>query len=125
VADDRAAARAERIAIDPALVGQLTGNSPLPDLGYRRRGRCWRVRPRATALFAFNDISAMGAIRAHSGSRTAGARGRLRAGLRRHPERRLPAPGLTTIRQPLYEMGQRAADTLVGRIERPGMRCRG
>jgi len=28
----RAAARAERIAIDPALVGQLDGNSPLPDL---------------------------------------------------------------------------------------------
>ena len=29
-------------------------------------------------------------------------------------------PGLTTIRQPLYEMGQRAADTLVTRMERPG-----
>ena len=28
-------------------------------------------------------------------------------------------PGLTTIRQPLYEKGQRAADTLVARIERP------
>ena len=28
-------------------------------------------------------------------------------------------PGLTTVRQPLYEMGQRAADTLVARMERP------
>jgi LacI family transcriptional regulator len=28
-------------------------------------------------------------------------------------------PGLTTIRQPLYEMGQRAADVLVARLEAP------
>ena len=31
-------------------------------------------------------------------------------------------PGLTTVRQPLYEMGQCAADTLVARIEQPAIR---
>jgi len=53
----RAAARAERMAIDPALVGQLDGNSPLPDLGYMAARALLRVRPRATALFAFNDMA--------------------------------------------------------------------
>ena len=89
----RAAARAERIAVDPALVGQLEGNSPLPDPGYAAARGLLRVRPRATALFAFNDISALGAIRA---IREAGLRVPEDVsvrGIRRHPERRLPAPG--------------------------------
>ena len=115
----RAAARAERIAIDPALVGQLDGNSPLPDLGYAVARGLLRVRPRATALFAFNDISALGAIRA---IREAGLRVPEDVsvlGFDDIPSAAYQHPGLTTIRQPLYEMGQRAADTLVARIERP------
>src|SRR4051794_38044478 len=116
----RAAAGAERIAIDPALVGQLTGNSPLPDLGYVAARALMRVRPRATALFAFNDISAMGAIRAlrETGLRVPDDVSVL--GFDDIPSAAYQHPGLTTIRQPLYEMGQRAADTLVARIERPG-----
>ena len=116
----RAAARAERIAIDPALVGQLTGNSPLPDLGYLAARALMRVRPRATALFAFNDISAMGAIRAlrENGLRVPEDVSVL--GFDDIPSAAYQHPGLTTIRQPLYEMGQRAADTLVTRMERPG-----
>ena len=115
----RAAARAERIAIDPALVGQFDGNSPLPDLGYAVARGLLRVRPRATALFAFNDISALGAIRA---IREAGLRVPEDVsvlGFDDIPSAAYQHPGLTTIRQPLYEMGQRAADTLVARIERP------
>jgi LacI family transcriptional regulator len=69
-----------------------------------------------TALFAFNDISALGAIRA------------LREAGRRIPEdvsvigfddiqsAAYQNPGLTTIRQPLRQMGMTAAETLVQRI---------
>ena len=115
----RAAARAERMPIDPALVGQLDGNSPLPDLGYAVTRGLLRVRPRATALFAFNDISALGAIRA---IREAGLRVPEDVsvlGFDDIPSAAYQHPGLTTVRQPLYEMGQRAADTLVARIEQP------
>ena len=86
----RAAARVERIAIDPALVGQLEGNSPLPDLGYAVTPGLLRVRPRP----GFDDI----------------------------PSAACQHPGLTTIRQPLYEMRQCAADTLLARIEQPAIR---
>jgi len=40
--------------------------------------------------------------------------------LRRHPERRLPESALTTVRQPLREMGRIAAETLLRRIRRSG-----
>jgi DNA-binding LacI/PurR family transcriptional regulator len=115
----RAAARAEGIAVDPALVGQLEGNSPRPDLGYAATRALLRVRPRATALFAFNDISALGAIRAirETGLRVPEDVSVL--GFDDIPSAAYQHPGLTTIRQPLYEMGLRAADVLVARIERP------
>jgi LacI family transcriptional regulator len=78
-----------------------------------------QTAPPFTALFAFNDISALGAIRA------------LREAGRRIPEdvsvigfddiqsAAYQNPGLTTIRQPLREMGMTAAETLVRRISAP------
>jgi LacI family transcriptional regulator len=113
------AARRRRLAIDGELVGQLEGDSPLPDLGYAVTRRLLAVRPRFTALFAFNDISALGAIRA---IREAGLRvpeDVSVVGFDDIPSAAYQHPGLTTVRQPLYEMGQRAADTLVARLESP------
>ncbi|MEO5823877.1 MAG: LacI family DNA-binding transcriptional regulator [Vicinamibacteraceae bacterium] len=115
----REAARAHRLPVDNALVGQLAGESPLPDLGYAVTQRLLAVRPRFTALFAFNDISALGAIRA---IREAGLRVPEDVSVVGFDDIASAAyqnPGLTTVRQPLYEMGQRAADTLVARLERP------
>lgn len=115
----RSAARAQRLPIDRALVGQLDGESPLPDLGYIAAKRLLAVRPGFTALFAFNDISALGAIRA---IRDAGLRVPEDVSVVGFDDIASAAyqnPGLTTVRQPLYEMGQRAADTLVARMERP------
>ena len=114
------AMRAQRLTIDPALVAQLEGDSPLPDLGYQAARRLLAVMPRFTALFAFNDISALGAIGA---VREAGLRvpeDVSIVGFDDIPSAAYQLPGLTTIRQPLYEMGQRAADTLVARLESPG-----
>ncbi len=83
------------------------------------RSACLAVRPRFTALFAFNDISALGAIRA---IREAGLRVPEDVSVVGFDDIASAAyqnPGLTTVRQPLYEMGQRAANTLVARMERP------
>jgi LacI family transcriptional regulator len=115
----REAARRRRLPIAPELVGQLEGDSPLPDLGYAATRGLLAVRPRFTALFAFNDISALGAIRA---IREAGLRvpeDVSVVGFDDIPSAAYQHPGLTTVRQPLYEMGQRAADTLVARLESP------
>ena len=115
----REAAKAQRLPIDRALVGQLEGESPLPDLGYVAAKRLLAVRPGFTALFAFNDISALGAIRA---IRDAGLRVPEDVSVVGFDDIASAAyqnPGLTTVRQPLYEMGQCAADTLVARMERP------
>jgi len=113
----REAARSCGLRIDAALVDQLEGDSPLPDLGHAAARRLLAVRPRFTALFAFNDVSALGAIRA---IREAGLRVPEDVSVIGFDDIASAAyqhPGLTTIRQPLYDMGQRAAGTVVARLE--------
>jgi LacI family transcriptional regulator len=104
------------IKIDSALVAQLEGDIPSPEIGYIAAQKILAAKKPFTALFAFNDISAIGAIRALQ-----------EAGLR-VPEdvsvlgfddvyaAAFHNPALTTIRQPLFEMGQLAAQTLLRRI---------
>jgi DNA-binding LacI/PurR family transcriptional regulator len=115
----REAARAQRLPVDRALVGQLDGESPLPDLGFSVTQRLLEVRPRFTALFAFNDISALGAIRAIREHGLRVPEDVSVVGFDDIASAAYQNPGLTTVRQPLYEMGQRAADTLVARMEHP------
>ena len=115
----REAARALRLPIDRALVGQLDGESGLPDLGYQVTRRLLAVRPRFTALFAFNDISALGAIRAIREQGLRVPEDVSVVGFDDIASAAYQNPALTTVRQPLYEMGQRAADMLVARMEKP------
>jgi DNA-binding LacI/PurR family transcriptional regulator len=112
----RTAAKRLGLPVDPALVTQLEGDSPSPDLGYQLTKRLLSARA-FTALFAFNDISAIGAIRA------------LRESGRRVPDdvsvvgfddiqaAAYQNPALTTVRQPLRRMGELAAQTLTSRVE--------
>ena len=115
-------ARALGLRIDPDLVVQLDGDLPSPELGYGvTRVLLSRNRP-FTALFAFNDISAIGAMRA------------LREAGRRVPEdvsvvgfddiqsAAFQQPGLTTVRQPLRRMGELAAQIVLKRIASGGRR---
>jgi DNA-binding LacI/PurR family transcriptional regulator len=109
-------ARQMGLVIRPRLVAQLEGNSPSPEPGYIAAQKLLASGEEFTALFAFNDISAIGAIRAF---REAG---------RRVPEdlsvigfddidsAAFHNPALTTIRQPLWEMGRLAAETLLKRV---------
>ena len=113
----RAGAQRIGLAVDTALVTQLEGDDPSPDLGYHTTRRLLESGREFTALFAFNDISAIGAIRA------------LREAGRRVPEdvsvvgfddiqsAEFQNPGLTTVRQPLRRMGELAAQNLLKRVE--------
>ncbi len=117
-------ARQLGLTIHPRLVARLEGDSPSPQLGYMATKVLLASRGAFTALFAFNDISAMGAIRA------------LRESGRHVPEdvsvvgfddiqsAAFQNPSLTTVRQPLREMGRVAAEILLKRINRPGSELR-
>lgn len=112
----RAAALKFGVPIQRKLVVQLHGDSPSPELGHRVTHELLARSEPFTAVFAFNDIAAFGAIRA------------LRETGRRVPEEvsvvgfddvqtaAYHTPGLTTVRQPLRAMGEMAAATLLKRI---------
>jgi DNA-binding LacI/PurR family transcriptional regulator len=108
------------LAIHPKLTTQLEGEVTSPNLGYRVTRRLLAKHEHFSAIFAFNDISAIGAIRA------------LREKGLRVPEdvsvvgfddiqsAAFQNPALTTVRQPLREMGKIAAETVLRRIARQG-----
>jgi DNA-binding LacI/PurR family transcriptional regulator len=111
-------ARELRLPISRALVAQLQGESPTPQPGYQATRKLLASRKPFSALFAFNDISAMGAIRA---LREAGLRVPHDVSVVGFDDIQSAAyqnPGLTTVRQPLKEMGRAAAETLLRRIRK-------
>jgi DNA-binding LacI/PurR family transcriptional regulator len=113
----RKTARKYRLQIDSKLTVQLEGDGPLPVLGKVATARLIASGRPFTALFAFNDLSAMGAIAA---LRDAGLRVPEDVSVVGFDDIQSAAyqqPGLTTVRQPLREMGELAARTLVQRIE--------
>ena len=104
------------IRVSSKLSVQLAEDSPSPRVGYKVTKKLISSGERFTALVAFNDVSALGAIRAL-----------FEAGLRvpddvsvvgfddiQHAE--FQHPGLTTIRQPLREMGRTAAEMVLRRV---------
>jgi len=110
------AAKALEIGIHPQLVRQLQSGDPGPGPGTDVTRQLLQAQQPFTALFAFNDVTAMGAILA------------LReAGLRVPKDISVVgfddvlaastySPPLTTVRQPLRNMGQTAASTLLAMI---------
>jgi LacI family transcriptional regulator len=58
------AANKRGIKLDKALITQLEGDIPSPEIGYIAAQKLLSNKKPFTALFAFNDISAIGAIRA-------------------------------------------------------------
>ena len=104
------------IMIDSSLTAQLEGDIPSPEIGYIAAQKILAARIPFTALFAFNDISAIGAIRAlqESGFRVPEDISVL--GFDDIYAAAFHNPALTTIRQPLFEMGSLAAQTLLQRV---------
>jgi len=108
------------IAINRHLVVQLEGDSPSPQLGYKAAKSLLASAEPFSALFAFNDISAMGAIRAMRESGLRVPEDVSVVGFDDIQSAAYQNPGLTTVRQPLREMGRTAAEILLRRIMRPG-----
>jgi DNA-binding LacI/PurR family transcriptional regulator len=102
--------------MNPKLVAQLDGVTPSPELGYVAAKKILASHEPFTALCAFNDISAIGAIRAF---REAGLRvpeDVSVVGFDDTYDAAFHIPALTTIRQPLWRMGMLAAETLLASI---------
>src|SRR5208337_383329 len=113
-------ARQLGLAINPRLVAQLEGDSPSPQLGYMATKMLLAAQEPFTALFAFNDISAMGAIRSLCESGRRVPKDVSVVGFDDIQSAAFQNPSLTTVRQPLREMGRVAAEILLKRINRPG-----
>lgn len=113
-------ARELEIQIRPELTVRIEGTDSTPAIGYPVGKQLLARKRPFTAVFAYNDISAIGAIWAF---REAGLRVPQDisvVGFDDIPGAAFANPGLTTVRQPLLRMGQIAAKTLIGRIEERG-----
>ncbi len=112
----REAAEHMQMPINPRLVVQLEGESSTSVPGYDAARRLLETGEPFTALFTFNDISAIGAIRA---IREAGLRvpeDISIIGFDDIPSAAFQNPGLTTIRQPLRTMATLAVEHILSRI---------
>lgn len=109
-------ARQLGLTISPKLTGQIEVNSPSPRLGFEVTRQLLASGEPFTALFAFNDISAMGAIRAlhEFGLRVPEDVSVL--GFDDIQSAAYQIRGLTTVQQPLQKMGKLAAQSVLRRI---------
>lgn len=114
------AAREHGLKIPPQNVGQLVGDSASPELGYEVAKKIFAKGAAFTALFAFNDVSAIGAIQAIKEKGLRVPEDISVIGFDDIQSAAFQSPGLTTIRQPLRKMGLVAAETLLRRIAGTG-----
>ena len=108
------------LEIDPRLTVQLVEDSRSPEVGYAAMKTLLAGGEKFTALFAFNDISAIGAIRALD---EMGLRVPHDVSVMGFDDIYAAAyhnPALTTIHQPLFEMGRLSARTLLDRLSANG-----
>jgi DNA-binding LacI/PurR family transcriptional regulator len=106
-----------RIRMQPELIVQLEGDDPTPNLGYPFAKELLARRRPFTALFAYNDISAIGSISAFQEAGLHVPEDVSVVGFDDVQSAAYINPPLTTVRQPLQKMGQIAARTLLERIE--------
>jgi LacI family transcriptional regulator, galactose operon repressor len=109
------------VRIRPELTVQIEGTDSTPSIGYPVGKQLLERKRPFTAVFAYNDISAIGAVWAF---REAGLRvpeDVSVVGFDDIPGAAFANPALTTVRQPLLRMGQIAAQTVIERIENRGI----
>ncbi len=112
----RNATQKMNIAVNPLLVTQLEGDLPSPEVGYKATKRILATGEKFTAIFAFNDVSAIGAIRAVQEAGLSVPEDVSIIGFDDIFTAAYHNPALTTIRQPLIEMGKIAAQTILKHI---------
>jgi LacI family transcriptional regulator len=111
-----ASARRLGLPISPRLVIQLKENLPTSELGYKVTQQLLAQGKPFTALFAFNDITAIGAIRALHERGLRVPEDVSVMGFDDIDSAAYQNPGLTTVRQPLREMGRMAAQEVLKQI---------
>lgn len=118
-------ARAMSLKVDPALVTGIdsagwsmkTGHHPMaPEIGYKPMQALIEKTRDFTAVFCFNDIAAIGAIRALRDAGLSVPADVSVVGFDDILSAAYATPSLTTVHQPLLEMGKRGARVLLERI---------
>jgi LacI family transcriptional regulator len=104
------------IQIEPELVVNLDRDLSSPELGYPVVGQLLAAKRKFTALISFNDIAAIGAIRALQDEKLRVPRDVSVIGFDDIKAAAFTMPRLTTIRQPLEEIGRIATQSLLSRI---------
>lgn len=111
--------------IDPSHISRIdasgwsmkTGYHPMaPEIGYKPMQALLEKSRDFTAVFCFNDIAAIGAIRALKDAGLSVPRDVSVVGFDDILSAAYSTPSLTTVRQPLFEMGKRGARILLDRI---------
>jgi DNA-binding LacI/PurR family transcriptional regulator len=110
------AARDLGIAIRPELTIQLTEDLTSPLLGYPVVEHLLAYHRHFTAIVCFNDMAAIGAIRALYDAQLRVPEDISVVGFDDVSQAAFQTPSLTTIRQPLEKMGRLAAEILLERI---------
>jgi len=110
-------AREIGMKIDPELTVQIDTDDPTPMLGYPFAKQLLARKVPFTALFAYNDISAIGSIRALQEQGLRVPQDVSVIGFDDIPGAAFYTPSLTTVQQPLNRMGEVAAQVLLERIE--------
>jgi DNA-binding LacI/PurR family transcriptional regulator len=105
------------IRMRPELMVELKGDDPTPNLGYPFAKELLGWKHPFTALFAYNDNSAIGSIRAFQEAGFRVPKDISVVGFDDIQSAAYINPALTTVRQPLTKMGETAARTLLDWIE--------
>jgi LacI family transcriptional regulator len=106
------------INIRPELTVQIETDLATPELGYPAAKQLLTRKQHFTALFAFNDISAIGAIQAFQEAGLRVPDDVSIIGFDDIPLAVIFKPELTTVSQRLPRMGQIAAKTIIDQIEK-------
>jgi DNA-binding LacI/PurR family transcriptional regulator len=105
------------IKIRPELTLRIESVASTPEVGFPVTKELLARRQHFTALFAYNDNSAIGAIWALKEAGLRVPEDVSVVGFDDIPVAAFANPALTTVRQPLVRMGEIAAQTLVSQIE--------
>src|SRR5262249_32070768 len=110
-------ARELEVHIDPDLTIQIESSESSPLLGYPYGKQLLERRKKVTSLFAYNEISAIGVIRAFREEGIRVPEDISVVGFDDIESAAFNSPTLTTVRQPLRKMGEAAAEILLKKIE--------
>jgi DNA-binding LacI/PurR family transcriptional regulator len=108
------------LSIRPELTIQLEKDLTSPELGYPVVEQLLAHHRRFTAVISFNDIAAIGCIRALHDSGLRVPQDVSVVGFDDIKEAAFQTPSLTTIRQPLHKMGELAVELLLQQLRRSG-----